>query len=76
MNVAEINARLRSVQVDMVLALRMKNGTKELYDAACMKGDGAEAAKLRAALHDLYDTELDQSASIMQLTRKLMETGP
>jgi hypothetical protein len=73
MNRADINAALRSNQVQMILSVRRHEAAKQLFDAACFAGEGVEAQKQREAVHATMDELLDLSATAMTLTRQLME---
>lgn len=75
MNAKEVNQQLNQLQVEMVTSRHLHDGTKALYNAACWTGDGKTAAQYRNTLHALLDAELDHQSSIMQLTRKLLESG-
>lgn len=70
---AEILEKLRSTQVQLIVHARAYEATKQLFDAACFAGDGQMADAQRMALHDALDAMLDQTATAMTLTRKLME---
>lgn len=75
MNAKEVNQQLNHLQVEMVTSRHLHDGTKALYNAACWTGNGKAAQGHRETLHALLDAELDHQASIMQLTRKLLESG-
>lgn len=69
----DINAALRSNQVQLILTARRHEAAKQLFDAACFAGEGVEAQKQREIVHSTMDELLDLSASAMTLTRQLME---
>jgi hypothetical protein len=69
----EINLKIQSTQIEMVLQIRKQEGAKALFEAACWANDGQEAAKLREQLHTILDAQLDCSAACMSLSRKLLE---
>lgn len=69
----DINAALRSNQVQMILSARRHEAAKQLFDAACFAGEGVEAQRQRDLVHSTMDELLDLSATAMTLTRQLME---
>ena len=75
MKTDEINSKLRENQVTMVLAVKLKEGHRQLFDAACWDNNGKQAADIRQKMHDLLDKELDCSSIAMTLTRRLLESG-
>ncbi len=47
-------------------------GLKNLFNAACLSGNGIEADKYRAELHHCLDEILDHSATGFTITRKFI----
>lgn len=72
---AEIDAKLRQLQIEMVAVNHMTQGLRRLFDSASWSGDGVAAAGHRESLHTMLDAELDHHASLMLLSRKKLEIG-
>lgn len=71
----EIKQQLLGVQIQAVTIVHQRDGNRRLFDAACWTNNGEQAAKIREQIHNLLDSELDCAASVMQLSRMLLEMG-
>jgi Spy/CpxP family protein refolding chaperone len=67
--------RMRDLQMQSIATDHQRDAIRKLYDAATMMNDGKLADTYRQQLHDLLDAQLDNSSSLMQLTRTLIDSA-
>ena len=63
----QIVAELQRLVAEGTAVMARWEGTKKLFDAACMQGNGIEADKLRHELHAILDVLLDTTSSTISL---------
>lgn len=68
-------ARMRELQIQAVAISHQRDALVKLYDAAAMMNNGTLAEGYRQQLHDLLDVQLDNTSSLMQVTRTLIDTA-
>lgn len=52
-----------------------RDAIRKLYDAASMMNNNVLTDTYRRQLHDLLDVQLDNSSSLMQITRSLIDSA-
>jgi hypothetical protein len=67
--------RMRELQIQAVAMEHQREAIRKLYDAASMVNNTGLAAGYRQQLHDLLDIQLDNTSSLMQVTRTLIDTA-
>jgi hypothetical protein len=70
----EINRQLKTCVMQSAELSHKWGAAKALFDAASFVNDGDESAKAREQMHTLLDMQLDNSASVMLLSRRLTES--
>jgi hypothetical protein len=70
---AEIQAQLKTLAIDSVALSHKWTAAKATFDAAGFVGDGQTQQMQRDTMHAILDSQLDNAASVMTLTRKLVE---
>lgn len=71
----DLLARMRELQIQAVAITHQRDALHKLYDAATTVNNGKLAEGYRQQLHDLLDVQLDNTASLMQVTRTLIDTA-
>jgi len=71
----DLMKRMRDAQIQAVAIEHQRDAIRKLYDAATMMNNGTLAEGYRQQLHDLLDVQLDNSSSLMQITRSLIDSA-
>jgi ABC-type branched-subunit amino acid transport system ATPase component len=71
----DLLARMRELQIQAVAIEHQREAIRKLYDAASMMNNGKLAEGYRQQLHDLLDVQLDNSSSLSQVTRSLIDSA-
>lgn len=69
MTTEEARAKLREAQIKHVAIQHQTDGIKQLYSAAIAMSNNQLSDTYRQQLHDLLDTQLDNSSEIMELSK-------
>lgn len=67
----QVKLKLRDEQVMQMAIQHQMDGVRKLYDAAVAMGNEEMSGMYRGQLHDLLDTQLDNSHTIMNLLKQL-----
>lgn len=67
--------QMRELQIQAVAIEHQREAIRKLYDAATMMNNGKLAEGYRQQMHDLLDVQLDNSSSLMQITRSLIDSA-
>lgn len=69
----EIMAKLRKEQIELIALMSRWEGTKKLYEGACVMGANDAADVFRQQLHDILDRQLDLTATSTALSKLYAE---
>lgn len=70
----QVKLKLRDEQVMQMAIQHQMDGVRKLYDAAVAMGNEEMSGMYRGQLHDLLDTQLDNSHTIMNLLKQLFSS--
>ena len=71
----DLMKQMRELQIQSVAISHQRDAIIKLYDAAAMMNNTMLAEGYRQQLHDLLDVQLDNTSSLMQITRTLIDTA-